>query len=391
LIVFSPEHPARFNFLDYEMRQGGHTRNITRTLTTIGETLRASDTDKRESADFWQKEQERMIHNAVEIVKQATGQVSAPDLHRFISGAALSPSQFTAPEWLAGYHNQCLKQAWAKPKSLIESHDYELAKEYWLGEFPGMADKTRSSILVGVMGILHCFNTGIVRELVSTTTTITPDDMFQGKFILLDLPISQWSDIGSFITGGWKYLAQKAILRRAASESSNLAVIWADEAQQVLTSFDAQYLAQCRSHHGCMVYLSQSLPGYYAMLGGETGKQAVDALLTNFHTKVFHALGDLETAQWASGLVGRTLQTFTGSSMSPAEDAYSELMGQSRTSSNFSQSYESTLQVNAFLHGLRTGGPASQFLCDAILIRSGEPFASGQNWLRTTFSQQLGS
>ncbi len=31
------------------------------------------------------------------------------------------------------------------------------------------------------MGILHVFNTGIVREMVSTTTTITPDDMLAGK------------------------------------------------------------------------------------------------------------------------------------------------------------------------------------------------------------------
>ncbi|MEO2092203.1 MAG: hypothetical protein ABGY75_22330 [Gemmataceae bacterium] len=293
LLVFSPDHPLRFNFLDYEMSHGGHTRNITKTLTTIAETLRSGDTDNRESSDFWQKEQERMIFNAVEVVKLATGRVSAPDLHRFISGAALSQTQFTAEEWLAGFHNQCLKRAWETPKPPISQHDFDLAKEYWLGEFPTMADKTRSSILTGVMGILHCFNTGVVRELVSTTTNVTPDDLFRGKFILIDMAISEWADIGSFVTGGLKYLCQKAILRRTAAEDSNVAVIWADEAQQVLTSFDAAFLAQCRSHRGCMVYLSQSLPGYYAALGGESGKQSVDALLTNFHSKVFHALGDL--------------------------------------------------------------------------------------------------
>jgi type IV secretory pathway TraG/TraD family ATPase VirD4 len=377
----------RFNFLDYEMQQGGgHTRNITKTLTTIGETLRSSDTDNRESSDFWNREQERLIFNAVEIVKLGTGRVTAPDLHKFISGAAMTPQQFTSEEWLTGFHNQCLKAAWQKAKTPIEEHDFELAKEFWLGEFPSMADKTRSSILVGVMGILHCFNTGVVRELVSTSTNFTPNDLFAGKWLLIDMATSEWSDIGSFIAGGWKYLAQKAILRRVAGPDTNVVTCWADEAQTVLTSFDAHFLAQCRSHRGCMVYLSQSLPGYYAAIGGENGRHSVDALLTNFHTKVFHALGDLETATWASGLVGRSLQTFTGGSITPGEGVYDELMGRSRYSGNFNQSFESTLQANAFLHG-RTGGEANGLMCDAFVIRSGEPFASGENWVQTTFSQ----
>ncbi len=387
LLVFSPEQPLRFNFLDYEMQQGGHTRNITKTLTTIGETLRSSDTDNREASDFWNREQERLIFNAVEIVKLATGRVTAPDLHRFISGAAMSPQQFTSEAWLNGFHNGCLKAAWEKSKSPIEQSDFDLAKEFWLGEFPTMADKTRSSILTGVMGILHTFNTGLVRELVSTTTNVSPDDLMRGKWLLIDMAPSEWADIGSFITGGWKYLTQRAVLRRVAANATNPVTIWADEAQLVLTSFDAQFLAQCRSHRACMVYLSQSLPGYYAALGGENGRHSVDALLTNFHTKLFHALGDLETANWASGLVGRSLQTFTGGSMSPSENTFDELMGRSRYSGNFNQSYESTLQVNAFMHGLRTGGAANDLLCDAFVIRSGEPFASGQNWLATSFSQ----
>ena len=389
LLIFSPEHPLRMNFLDVEMSYGGHTRNITRCITTIGETLRSGDTDKREAADFWQKEQERTIFNAVEIVKLATGRVSAPDLHRFISGAAMHPQQFTSEEWLAGFHNQCLKAAWQKAKSPIEQHDFDLAKEYWLGEFPNMADKTRSSILVGVMGILHCFGTGIVRELVSTTTNVQPLDLFRGKWVLIDMPPSEYGDVGSFVIGGWKYLVQKAILRRSAGEGAAPAVIWADEAQQVLTSFDAHFLAQCRSHHGCMVYLSQSLPGYYAAVGGQNAKQSVDALQASFMTKVFHALGDLETAQWASGLVGKSLQTFTGGSMSPTEGgAYEEVYGPNRFSSNFSQSIQNTLEVNAFLHALKTGGPGAGYTADCFVIRSGEPFASGENWLKTSFSQK---
>jgi hypothetical protein len=274
LLIFSPDSDLRFNFLDYEMQRGGHTRAITKCITVIGETLRSSDTDNRESADFWQKEQERMIYNAVEVVKLATGRITAPDLHRFITGAAMSPQQFTSDEWLGGFHNQCLKAAWEKPKSPLEEHDYELAKEYWLNEFVFMADKTRSSILTGVMGILHTFNTGLVRELVSTGTNVTPDDLLAGKWVLIDMAPSEWGDIGLFVAGGWKYLAEKAVLRRIADDESNCVTIWADEAQQFVNSFDAHFIAQCRSHCGCMVYLTQSLHAYYAAMPGSASASA---------------------------------------------------------------------------------------------------------------------
>jgi len=53
LLVFSPEHPLRFNFLNWELTTGGgHTRNITKCITVIGETLRSSDTAGGENADF---------------------------------------------------------------------------------------------------------------------------------------------------------------------------------------------------------------------------------------------------------------------------------------------------------------------------------------------------
>lgn len=388
LLIFAPDQPLRFNFLSYEMNQGGgHTRNITKTLMTIGESLRSSDKSGSEDSDFWEREQERLLFNAVELVKLAMGPFTAIDLHRFISTAAMSPDDFHQDAWLEGFHNQVLRAAYESPKTAVERHDYELARTYFETEWVAMADRTRSSILTGVMGILHVFNTGIVRELVSSETNVSPDDLFAGRWVLVDLASSEWHDIGRFVAAGWKYLTQRAILRRVAGPNTNIVTCWMDEAQAALTSFDAHFLAQCRSHHGCAVYLSQSLPGYYAAIGGEKGRHSVDALLAGFQTKIFHALGDLETAEFASKLVGRSLQTFTGGTTTPGETAFDEVMGHSRYSGNYSQSYESTLQANAFMHGLRTGGPANQFCCDAYVIRSGEPFADGKNVLLTYFLQ----
>jgi hypothetical protein len=137
-----------------------------------------------------------------------------------------------------------------------------------------------------------------------------------------------------------------------------------------------------------MVYLTQSLHSYYSMLKGEAGRHQADALLSNFHHKLFHALGDVQTAEWAASLIGRSLQTFIGGSSQGEVDMFDTMFGRTNYSGNFSEHWEQIVQNNAFLSGLRTGGPANRFLADAILIRSGEPFSSGASYLPCTFSQK---
>ena len=388
LRVFSPTEPLRFNFLDYEMRHGGHTRNITKCIRTIGESLRSNDSGSGGDQEiFWQQQQERMIYNAVEIVKHATGKVSAPDLQRFIVNAAQNQEQLTSDSWRTGFHCQSLEAAHNATKTPIESHDVALATDYWLGELPVMADKTRSSILASVMGLLHVFNTGVVRELVSGATNITPDDMFHGTWVLVNMSPAEFGDLGNFVCAGWKFLTQCRVLRREAQPTDCINVIWADEAQQFVNSYDAHYLAQCRSHLGCMVFLSQSLPGYYAALKGESGKHKTQSLLANFTHTILHAV-DAETAEWAARKLGKRRESLFGGSSAPTGDVFDDLFGRNHFTGSFSEHYENVVQENVFMNGLRTGGKANGLACDAIVIKSGEPFSSGENWVRRTFLQE---
>lgn len=98
--------------------------------------------------------------------------------------------------------------------------------------------------------ILHTFNTGTVRELVSSTTNVTPAETFRGKWILLDMSPVEWGDIGNFVAAGWKYLTQIMVLHRLATESSTPVCNWVDEEQMFVNSHETYYLAQCRSHRG---------------------------------------------------------------------------------------------------------------------------------------------
>jgi hypothetical protein len=45
------------------------------------------------------------------------------------------------------------------------------------------------------------------------------------------------------------------------------------------------------------------------------------------------------------------------------------------------------LQDQQFMIG-RTGGPENSYVADAVVVKSGEPFASGMNYLRVAFSQR---
>ena len=348
----------------------------------------AADTKGGESADFWEAEQQRMIYNAVEVVRLATGGVSAPDIQRFITTAPQSVEQIKTEEWQKKFCNQCMKEAFDKEKTPVEKHDYHLAVDYWLSEFPTMADKTRSSILTGVMGILHVFNVGVVRELVSTTTNASPDDMLKGKWVIVNMAPAEWGDMGSLVAAGWKFLTEKLVLRRHTEDSSNVITVWCDEAAQFVNSFDSQFITQCRSHKGCLVYLTQSLHSYYGALKGDAGRNQADALLTNFSTRIMHAIGDAKTAEWASEMLGRELESFVSTSNSPSEQPFDDIFGPGKATTSVSFQYQPAVQSKVFMHGLRTGGLANNLICDAVVIRSAEPFSTGRSWMMVSFSQK---
>jgi hypothetical protein len=241
------------------------------------------------------------------------------------------------------------------------------------------------------MGILHVYNTGIVREMVSGGTNITPDDILAGKWVLVNFPPSTWGEVGSFICAGWKYLTELAILKRKAEANSPFVTIWCDEAHLFVNSFDSAFIAQCRSHMGALVYLSQSVSSFYAAMKGHTGEHQANALLANFSHVIVHAC-DPTTAHWASSKLGRERQMLFSGSMNSGrgEDntIYDELMGKHQAfHGSFSEHYEQVLQDQEFMVG-RTGGPVNDFLADAIVLKSGEPFSSGKNYLLTTFSQK---
>ena len=159
-----------------------------------------------------------------------------------------------------------------------------------------------------------------------------------------------------------------------------------DEYQKVASSFDPAFLAECRSHSGCMACLTQSIHSLYTRIR-EAGEHGADALLTNFYHKVLHTLGDEKSASYASSLIGRRLKTRVNVSSGGEDNAYDALYGPSKVTASTSQSIENILEPRAFQQGMRTGGRAHGYVVDGIVVRS-EAFSNGEVFLRVSFSQK---
>lgn len=210
--------------------------------------------------------------------------------------------------------------------------------------------------------------------------------------------------------------------------------LWADESQYFVNAYDTDFQSTCRSARACTVFLTQSLPTYYARMGGQNAKHKADMLLANFVTKVFHNSADPETNRWAADTIGRSLQrranysegestgrsagmndggstswgTSTGGGWSNdgrgggssssnwgSNAGGGESWGRNRgvnTGSSVSGGYSETMDYEIepaeFSRILRTGGPANAGNVTGIWFQAGKTFRdSTRNYLFVRFHQ----
>lgn len=365
LKIFGPDEALRWNFLD---ALGGDANNIVNGIEVIAEMM---NKQKGNSAEpFWARERRRMFYHAVVILQLAKARITGYGIQLFINGAATNPDKLKDAKWLAGMHQDALKRADQATKSKRQQFDHQQAEDYWLIEYPQMADKTRSNIIAEAMGVLHTLNSGVVQDLIGTETNVSCEDMEKGKWLLCDMPLQVHGESGRFVGSTLKYITQRHILARHASGNAGPICIWIDECHNYINSYDAKTLAEQRSHRGVAAYLTQSIPSFYA----ELGEPFTDALLTNFGTKIFHQLGDAKSASYATSLLGDQLDITT--SGAPGEDG--------NINPSFNEGYHPVLQQAVLLGGsLRTSGG----WVDAVVVRP-DVFASGERYAIIPFRQE---
>lgn len=366
LIVIEPGGKKTCNLMEYERSKGADTRDLTQFCMTMKETI-----DKRTGSHrdpFWINQNERMIFNAIEIC-QYSGHIDPWQLQLVINDHASSPEMLVDDEWKNGDHYRALAVAYNAEKTKIQEHDFKLAWQYWTREVPAMNDRTLTSILAGVLQLLHVWNTGVVRHSLADETNFSPADLEKGRWLFVNAPVVAGDSTSTFFNAAIKFVVQRHALRRHAVSTSPLIAIYSDEYPKICNSYDTAFLAECRSHKACMVVLMQSLPGLVEAMNDD--KHAAQALLANTFNKCFHLLGDADSAEYASSLLGNYLETEVGGGEEGNKSPGERLLGRSSYHMNYSRRWNPILQSSKLLGGLRTGG-APHYAVDGILIRGGD-------------------
>lgn len=379
----------QFNFLAYEANRPGEGAGQTENLVTLFMQVAeiASQRQGQATADlYWERAVKQLLRNAVDLLSIASSTVTLPELFEIIRSAPQDADEAKSEAWQSeSVCFDCIQRAGQRARENPDKEpECELAAKYWLEEFPRMDNRPRSSIISLFTTLADSFLRGKLRKLFSSETTVIPEHTTLGRIILVDLPVKEWSELGQYAAVLMKFMTQKALERRPASDTRPV-FIWADEAHYFTTAYDQIFQTTARSARACTVYLTQNYSNYLSALGGESARPKVDSLLGNLQTKIFHQNGDEVTNRWAAQAIGRRLQYRYGSNVSHTAGAResSHTVAESEQ-----QVIELDLEPSAFTTLLK-GGTPSHNVVEGIIFQSGRVWSNGRTWLRALFPQNL--
>jgi TraM recognition site of TraD and TraG len=255
--------------------------------------------------------------------------------------------------------------------------DFQGHRDYWLIEFPALAERTRSIVTMSFSMLVQPFTLRPLRRLLAEKTTVVPEDTFKGKIIIVDLPVQQYGLAGRIANLTWKYCFQQAVMRRIGAQFHGNNVqnmrpvfLWADEAQNFVTEYDSVYQAVARSASGCTVYLTQNREMLRRVLGSD---DTVDSLLGNLQSKWFCQNAG-STNEWAAKLLGeRWVKVRTGSSGTSTSGA----QGGSNVNVGSSVSWDRRYYIEpSRFTTLKRGGPHNGNKVEAVLYNGGQQFVN---------------
>ena len=390
LLIVEQGAPWRFNFLRYELNRpgvgAGHTENLVNLFCNVLEASERKHGQAGGNDSYWQRTLKQLLRNAIDLAVLAAGDVDLPGLYRIITSAPRSPAEAIDEQWQKD--SVCfalLEHAQQTSKAKDRVNDYELTRDYWLKEFPSLAAETRSVVVSTFTSMADCFLRGMLRTLFCSDLNFKPEDTFEGRIIILNLPVKEYNELGQFAQVLFKFVWQRAVERRippgvsraAAEKTIRPVFLWADESQFFVTGYDSLFQSTARSSRACTVYLTQNLPSYLAAFSGPNSRAEAEAFLGNLQTKIFHANGDPSTNNWAADSIGRTRQIQYYGGMSEGTGGKGGTTGMNQSAGG-SQVFEFLVQPQEFTM-LRTGGTEHDLKVDGIIFQGGRRWISSSN------------
>lgn len=305
-----------FNFLGYLLAKLGQDgiNGVTEYLMRIIEMIRGASALPGGNGDaFWLDTLRVILRYTLIIVHAATGSLRLADIMAFVRSAPTAPEQMTDPAWQErSFFYRCFMAV----RGVLDDASCVRIGTYWRDDFSKMEPKLRGNILAG-FAMLDRFNHGWLHDAFCGGTNVVPALTFHGAIIVLDMPRATMGEDGIVAQMIFKDAWQTDVLGRNALPPGNrerFVFCYADEAQEVITSEDANFLAMSRSSRSTTIYLTQSLPSMYAKLGGANARDRAHHLIGNFGIKIFCANSCAETNDFAARTIGRALQDRANSS-----------------------------------------------------------------------------
>ncbi|SDU13460.1 hypothetical protein SAMN05444156_2164 [Verrucomicrobium sp. GAS474] len=407
--MFGPDHGERFNFASYHgflTNRMGTTAETVEVLNTIIGIAKGNSADVSKH-DFWAEQRGLMLQNAIDIVRHRPhGEIKLEEIMQLIDAAPTKAGVVNRESVLDRWGVEALQHV-CTSEELRRRFEGEVlaARRYWQETYPSMEAKTRNDCLATIRGFVDGMNRQPIRDLFCTTTTVTPNDIFDGAVVIIDMPVHADRATNVLANAIWKVMTQYGAMQRKMpvkkEERDKVlpCLIYADEAHFLAAEKDSEYLSVMRSYRVGTCFLSQNAPEYRRHLGG--GKDGVDrmlGLLGNCGTTILHANSCSETYRIYNEQFGNEIAWMKGESMGFSlgglvggltgdgdKGAIGALEGVNVGDSR-SQQMQPVLKQTDIL-SLRNGSDAHGAIADGIWIHGGEILPNGKPWMKFTINR----
>ncbi len=379
VIRITPGGRYKFNFLDWIAQWGGDdsNRGAIPTVALLEEIATAVDPQSAgagagENA-FFEGAHRTKLTNLVHVCQLAGLPVSLPLMRAVSSSGAQSVSQTKDPVWRATSECwQILREAEARTRNNpAAAKDYEECRKYFLADYPTLSDRTRGVIEIMFTNLVRPFLTRPLRPIFCEETNVWPEMCFDGKILLIDIPVQEYHQTAKLAALAFKRCFQLAIMRRSGAPGSlRPCFLFADEAQNFISPKDTDYQAVARSAGGVTCLLTQQISSVREALGSE---DKAENLTANLQTKFF-CQNSGETARYAAELIGERYTQISGISIGGNTPSDPDGPGGGTHGSvNRSEQKRAYIEPSAF-QKLRRGGSANGFIVDAVVFAGGKMF-----------------
>ncbi len=406
VVVISPESGLRFNFMQYLANAGegaSYTENIVNVLVeSMANVNREGGGSSGGDQAFFINASKQIVRNCIDLIKLATDEkkevkLSLAAIYDIIRSAPRSVPEMKAGEWTDTAFGQYVLAAQkniATSGTPVNEHDYYETISYWENDYARLPDKTRQSVLSTFTSSAEPLTRGTLHKMFSTGIDVVPEDSFDGKILIVDVPVKKWLAAGTFIQVIFKTLFQQAAERRNIQENSRPVLLAVDECHYFMTDTDLDFLTTARSARVASIYITQNISNLYAKL---PDRELVDAILAVLSTKIFHANNDTITNKWLIDSLGQywaetSSYSSSRSPVSQGDEIFRAItgLGDNMTSSSTSVSETRTDKIEMEIFSqLRKGGQHNSNKVDGIITQSGRIWNhTGDNYIICEFNQQ---